>query len=99
MASPCTVHRLAFFFGPFTKSLPHYIPPYSNSLPLILNADSLRESLILVLIPFTHPHSLHTSLVRWLALILSVTESIKDAIKPAEGGQPAERGGYIIEES
>ncbi|WAR55828.1 hypothetical protein PtB15_6B571 [Puccinia triticina] len=79
--------------------IPSALPPYSNLLPLILNADSLRESLILVLIPFTHPHSLLTSLVRWLVLIRSVIKSIKDTIKPAEGGQPAERGEYIIEES
>ncbi|KAA1134040.1 hypothetical protein PGTUg99_020235 [Puccinia graminis f. sp. tritici] len=79
--------------------IPSALPPYSNLLPLILNADSLRESLILVLIPFTHPHSLLTSLVRWLVLIRSVIKSIKDTIKPAEGGQPALRGEYIIEES
>ncbi|PLW26877.1 hypothetical protein PCANC_23131 [Puccinia coronata f. sp. avenae] len=78
--------------------IPSALPPYSHLLPLILNADSLRESLILVLIPFSHPHSLLTSLVRWLILIRSVIKSIKDTIKPAEVGQPAERGEYIIEE-
>ncbi|KAH9464247.1 hypothetical protein MJO28_002108 [Puccinia striiformis f. sp. tritici] len=79
--------------------IPSASPPYSNLLPLILNADSLRESLILVLIPFTHPHSLLTTLVRWLVLIQSVIKSIKDTIKPAQAGQAALRGEYIIEES
>ncbi|POW22740.1 hypothetical protein PSHT_00894 [Puccinia striiformis] len=84
--------------------IPSASPPYSNLLPLILNADSLREgtnipsmipSLILVLIPF-YPSSFTTNN---LILIQSVIKSIKDTIKPAQAGQAALRGEYIIEES
>ncbi|POW12615.1 hypothetical protein PSTT_04247, partial [Puccinia striiformis] len=87
--------------------IPSASPPYSNLLPLILNADSLREvpttihnSVIDTSIDTIYPSSfILTTLVRWLVLIQSVIKSIKDTIKPAQAGQAALRGEYIIEES
>ncbi|MBW0528010.1 hypothetical protein O181_067725 [Austropuccinia psidii MF-1] len=79
--------------------IPSALPPYSNLLPLILNRYSLRQSLILVLIPFTHPHSLLTSFVRWLVLIQSIIDSIKQSITPTQTDQPIERGEYLVQEA
>ncbi|KAH9817286.1 dynein light intermediate chain-domain-containing protein [Melampsora americana] len=79
--------------------IPSCSPPYSTLLPLILNPESLKESLIMVLIPFTHPHSLLASLVRWMALIQSVIDSIKQSTKPPDKAGTGDRGEFVVEEA
>lgn len=80
--------------------IPSCSPPYSSLLPLILNPESLKESLIMVLIPFTHPHSLLASLVRWMALIQSVIDSIKQSTKPPDKAHgTGDRGEFVVEEA
>ncbi|KAI8454670.1 dynein light intermediate chain-domain-containing protein [Phakopsora pachyrhizi] len=81
--------------------IPSASPPFSSLLPLILNPDSLRESLILVLIPFSHPSSLLTSLVRWMVLIRSVIDLIKDSTtsNSSSSSRPTPRGEYILQEA
>lgn len=53
----------------------------------------------MVLIPFTHPHSLLASLVRWLSLIQSVIDAIKHSAKPPDQAHGAERGEFVVEEA